>query len=115
MRWQNGSINQELHAYIVTTIPRQDDRVVASELTIRSIQKQDSGIYTCKATNALKVVTKNITVLVEGRQSLLSVLLEVGNQSTSTPSLRTATQSIFPKADCSRTSITSISLPRTSS
>jgi len=63
-----SDINQQYHEYIVkTTISRQDDRVVASELTIRSIQKEDSGIYTCKATNALKVVTKNITVPFRGR------------------------------------------------
>ena len=53
--------------YSVKTIPKKDVRVIASQLIIFSIQKEESGIYTCKATNALKVVTKNITVLVEGR------------------------------------------------
>ena len=62
-----SDINQQYHEYIVKMIPQQDDRVVASELTILAIQKEDSGIYTCKATNALKVVTKNITVPFIGR------------------------------------------------
>ena len=53
--------------YLVNTVPRQDDRVIASQLKIIAILKEDSGVYTCKATNALKAVTKNITVLVKGR------------------------------------------------
>ncbi|CAH3176372.1 unnamed protein product [Porites lobata] len=65
--WLRGNrnisdINQQYHEYLVNPMPRQDDRVVASELIILGIQKEDSGIYTCKATNALKVVTKNIMV-----------------------------------------------------
>lgn len=63
----NRNISNINHQYIVKTIPQQDDRVVASELTILAIQKVDSGIYTCKATNPLKVVTKNITVPFIGR------------------------------------------------
>lgn len=63
----NRNISNINHQYIVKTIPQQDDRVVASELTILAIQKEDSGIYTCKATNPLKVVTKNITVPFIGR------------------------------------------------
>ena len=70
--WLRGNrnisdLNQQYHEYIVKPLPRQDDRVVASELIILGIQKEDRGIYTCKATNALKVVTKNITVAVTGR------------------------------------------------
>ena len=70
--WLRGNrnisdINQQYHEYKVNPMPRQDDRVVASELIILSIQKEDSGIYTCKATNALKVVTKNIMVPFRGR------------------------------------------------
>ena len=53
--------------YLVKTIPKKDVRVIASQLIIIAVQKEESGIYTCKATNALKVVTKNVTVLVEGR------------------------------------------------
>ena len=66
---ENKSIADINHnsQYLVKTIPQKDVRVITSQLIILGIQKEESGIYTCKATNALKVVTKNITVLVEGR------------------------------------------------
>ena len=62
-----ADINHNSRYLLVKTIPQKDVRVITSQLIIRRIQKEDSGIYTCKATNALKVVTKNITVSVEGR------------------------------------------------
>ena len=62
-----SDLNQQYHEYIGKPMPLQDDRVVASELIILSIQKEDSAIYTSKATNALKDLTKNKMVPLRGR------------------------------------------------
>jgi len=71
-----SEINQN-HEYEVTPIPTQGDSVssVASELTIIGIQKEDSGIFSCVATNVVGEDKYPISVRVQGIMITICPLL----------------------------------------
>uniref|UniRef100_T1IKX3 receptor protein-tyrosine kinase n=1 Tax=Strigamia maritima TaxID=126957 RepID=T1IKX3_STRMM len=76
--WKNGvRLNHTSMAYLDLS---NDD----TQLNIKRVRDEDSGVYTCKAFNTGGIITTNVTIEVSGGASLQSTQMDINSWSTGT-------------------------------